>query len=385
MNVLYLSPGFPPTAPFFCSALRKRGVRVLGIGDAPRAQAEGQAPVTDEYVFEPNMGDYATLRAAAESLRARHGAIDRVDSNGEHWLHAEACLRQDLDVPGLRPAVLAQQRSKLGMAELFASALIPHPAGVRTHNPEQVRRFAREHGFPLVIKPDTGSGAVDTFAVTTEGELEAFLSKPPSDHLVQPFVAGDIVTYDGLADREGNIVFATSHRYDTGIMQVRTGRRDGHYYSLRGIPRALEVLGARAVRAFDVRERFFHVEFFERPDATYVALEMNLRPPGGFTTDMMNYACDIDVYALWAAVLTGACLNDFRYERKYHTAHAGRRDDRRYHLSHSELTRELGSALMACRDVPKAFADTMGDRAYLLRHADLAELRAAIALVHRVA
>ena len=42
-------------------------------------------------------------------------------------------------------------------------------------------------------------------------------------------------------------------------------------------------------------ERFFHAEFFELADGSHVALEINLRPPGGFTLDMMNYACDVDL------------------------------------------------------------------------------------------
>ena len=52
----------------------------------------------------------------------------------------------------------------------------------------------------------------------------------------QPFITGDIVTYDGLLDRDGTIVFATSHAYDAGIMEVVGQQRDGHYYSLRDIP-----------------------------------------------------------------------------------------------------------------------------------------------------
>jgi carbamoylphosphate synthase large subunit len=386
MNVLYLSPAFPPTARFFCAALRARGVRVLGIGDEPWP-AHGE--YVDDYVFEPNMADSAALQRAAQSLRGRHGDFDRVDSNGEHWLDAEARLRESFSVYGLQPSVLARQRSKLGMAQLFAQAGIPHPPGIRANDPERVREFARQQGFPLVLKPDVGSGAMHTFSVATPAELETALRSPLDHHLIQPFIAGDIVTYDGLTDREGRIVFATSHRYDVGIMQIRQARRDGFYYSLREIPRALEEYGARAVRAFDVRERFFHLEFFEKADGSYVALEMNLRPPGGFTTDMMNHAFDsdfdFDVYSLWAAVLSGESLADFTCHPKYHTAHAGRRDDRHYRLSHSELSAELGTTLVECCPVPKAFADTMGDTAYLLRHPDLSALLEAIELVQRVA
>lgn len=194
-------------------------------------------------------------------------------------------------------------------------------------------------------------------------------------------MSGDIVTYDGLTDSAGQIVFSASHVYDVGIMQLRQGRLDGYYYSLRSIPKRLEELGARAVAAFALRERFFHLEFFARPDGSYLALEMNLRPPGGFTTDMMNHAGNIDVYALWARALTGESLGAIAYEREYYTAHVGRRRERDYHSSHEELVRALGSTLAAVEKVPDAFADTMGNTAYLLRHAELEALKHAIELV----
>jgi biotin carboxylase len=243
------------------------------------------------------------------------------------------------------------------------------------------RRFAEAHGYPLVLKPDRGSGAVDTFRVESAAELARAFERNLQEHVLQPFIEGDIITYDGLCDREGRIVFSTSHVYDAGIMQVRLGNLDGHYFSLRQIPSELEKLGRRAVDAFAVRERFFHLEFFQRASGGFTALEMNLRPPGGFTTDMMNAACDIDVYALWAAVMTGCDLESFSFERKYHTAHAGRRAARAYRIPAPELRRQLGNTLLTERAIPSAFADTMGDTMYLLRHPNLAELKRAIAAV----
>lgn len=381
MNVVFLSPGFPPTAPAFCSALAKEGVTVLGIGDHDLSPHLQRAYGLTHYVFEPRMGEYQALRDATETLRQRYGRIDRIDSNGEHWLASEARLRDDLGVAGLSSATLRQQTSKLGMGQLFAKAQIAYPPTVQSTDATAVRAFAAKHGYPLISKPEIGSGAVDTYTVHNAGELQALLEPHPQTRVVQPFVAAQIVTFDGLADREGRLVFWTSHIYDQGIMQVRRGELDGYYYSFRVLPSGLEEIGRRAVAAFDVRERFFHVEFFSLADGAFMALEMNLRPPGGFTTDMMNAACDIDVYALWAAVIAGRDLSGFRFERRYHTAHAGRRTGRRYRHDDAALQRQLGSTLLVSRPAPAAFAATMGDFVYLLRHRHLDELQRAIALV----
>lgn len=383
MNVLFLSPGFPPTAPQFCAALAAEGVTVLGIGDEELRAKTQQAAGLSRYVYEPRMAEHQALLDAVKVLLRQHGRIDRIECDGEHWLAAAARLRDELGIPGLSAATLARQQSKLGMAAIFAEAKIAHPPGVSAADGTAVRRLGEKYGYPLVFKPDAGSGAVATFQVHSESELEPVLERQLQSDVVQPFISGDIVTFDGLADREGRLVFWTSHVYDTGIMQIRLAALDGHYYSLRELPPGLEDLGRRAVAAFGVRERFFHVEFFKHDDGSFTALEMNLRPPGGFTTDMMNAACEIDVYALWAAIVAGRDSTAFRFERRYHTAHAGRRAGRHYRLDTATLLRELGDTLLIERPIPPAFAATMGDMMYLLRHRDLAELQRAIALVQQ--
>lgn len=381
MNVLFLSPAFPPTAASFCRALAQRGVKVLGIGDEPLRLDSHEALGLHHYTYEHGMGDYGALRVTVRGLIDRYGAIDRVDSNGEHWLVAEAKLRDEFGIQGLSSAALAQQRSKLGMAALFQEAGVAYPPTISAAEGSEVRSFAKKHGFPLVFKPDRGSGARDTFRVTNDGALEEAIGRQLQSHVVQPFIDAPLITYDGLTDRGGRIVFATSHEYDTGIMQVRERQADGYYYSLRELPPGLEEAGKRVVAAFDMRERFFHLELFNHGDGKYTGLEMNLRPPGGFTTDMMNAACDIDVYELWAKIMAGEDVSDFRFERRYHTAHAGRRAERSYRLPDPQLRAELGEMLYAEHGIPAAFADTMGDVAYLLRGADLASVLRGIHLV----
>ena len=386
MRILYLSPGFPPNSHLFCVAAHRRGAHVLAVGDMPESDLPPEArDALEPYVFEPRMGEYDILLAVIVSLIAEHGPIDFVESNGEHWLEVEGRLRDDLGIEGLAAADVSRLRSKLAMGQVFEQAGVPFIPGVRCSSAEAVRGFAAVHGFPLVFKPDSGSGAMSTFQVSSDAELEAALLTPLDRHVVQPFVEGGIVTFDGLVDRAGDVVFCTSHAYDRGIMEIRAGVLDGFYYSLRSIPPALEQVGRRALAAFALSRRFFHLEFFARPDGSYVALEMNVRPPGGFTTDLMNYACDCDVYALWAAVMLGDSLAGFSYERKFHTAHAGRRYERAYAHSPAALPSLLGDTLVRVHPVPAAFASTMGDTAYLLRHRQLEPLLDAIQAVQQPA
>ena len=69
------------------------------------------------------------------------------------------------------------------------------------------------------------------------------------------------------------------------------------------------VPGAQAyILEFGVDRRFVHLEFFRltKPrkglgkKGEYAGLEVNMRPPGGYTPDMMNFAHSTDVYQIYA-------------------------------------------------------------------------------------
>ncbi|MBU8895872.1 ATP-grasp domain-containing protein [Corallococcus sp. M34] len=379
MNFVFISPQFPPHYFHFVSALRERGVTVLGIGDAPYDSLRPELrEAMREYFLVPTLHDDDALLRATGYLTWRHGRIHRIESLNESWLEAEARLREDFHVPGLLPEAMARLRSKSGMAEVFREAGVAHPDLERVRDAEQVKSFAARVGYPLVLKPDVGVGAAHTFKVTRDAEVDTALAQPlPTSYVAQPFVRGTIVTYDGIVDRHGAIVFALSHQYSDGGMETVLEQRDISFWSLQEIPPALDVLGRQVVAAFGLRERWFHLEFFRLPDGRFVALEANLRPPGGFMTDMMNYTCDIDVYRLWARVVTGDPVGDFRYTPRFHVCHSARRAERKYLHSHAQIVEHLGRELLLHRELPAVYHSLLGNEMYLTRHADLEAMHAA--------
>jgi hypothetical protein len=374
MNFVFISPHFPPQFFHFITALRERGVNVLAIGDSPyEALRQELRESIREYFFTPSLHDYEALLRATGYLTWRHGRIQRIESLNESWLGQEARLREDFNVPGLKPAGIQRLRSKSGMAAVFHEAGIPQPELEIVQSATQVRAFAQRVGYPLVLKPDVGVGAAHTFKVSSDAEVDKVLPQPPHNAFVaQSFVQGTIITYDGVVDREGQILFTLSHQYSDGVMEVVTERRDISFWSLKQIPEALEAMGRKAVAALGLRERWFHLEFFRLPDDRFIVLEANLRPPGGFMTDMINYACDIDVYRLWARAVTGDPVSGIRYTPKYHVCHIARRAGRSYLHTHEEVVRRLGPALMLHNpSLPAVYQGAMGTEMYLTRHEDL--------------
>ncbi|ABK18009.1 ATP-grasp domain-containing protein [Syntrophobacter fumaroxidans] len=385
MNVVFISPNFPPTWFNFCTALREAGATVLGIGDSPydELRPELRAALT-EYYRVPAMGDYDAMLRACGFFTHRYGKIDRIESHTEFWLGIDARLREDFNVFGQKPHDLEINRRKTGMKRGFIKAGIPCADGVLATDATVVRRFVAEHGYPVIFKPDQGVGAADTFKVAGDEQLDAVLGNLPPGYMVEKALSGDLLSFDGLTARDGSIVFRTAHHFSAGIMETVNERRHLHYYSLRDIPPELERLGRKTVAAFDVRERFFHIEFFRRDPSTYHALEINVRPPGGFSLDMMNYACDIDLFRWWAESVVHD-RRDFSFERKYHAAHASRRHGVNYRFGHEQLLAEIGPLVVNHLEIPDALSGAMGNYAYLLRSPDQGEILEAIAKVEATA
>jgi hypothetical protein len=372
--VVFLSPHFPPNFRHFVRGLREAGATVLGIGDEPfdNMPAELRSQF-HEYYRVGNMEHYDDLVRAMGHLTHRWGKIDRLDSQNEHWLESEARLRTDFNVTGIKTDWIENIKRKASMKERFRDAGVPVARGRVCLTSEDAKRFVKVVGYPVVAKPDIGVGAAKTYKITDDFEFEHYLrDKLNCPYILEEFITGDIVTYDGLTDRDGNILFSASHRYSKGVMDVVNQDGDIYYYSVRDIPAPLEEAGRAAVKAFNVRERFFHLEFFD-DNGRIVALEANIRPPGGLTVDMFNYACDFDVYRQWANVVVRGEFTSSG-ERVYNTAYVGRKDHLHYRLSHQEALERAGAMLCHHERIMGVFAKAIGNYGYILRSPDLEPL-----------
>jgi biotin carboxylase len=375
MNLVYLSPHFPQHYYQFCKNLKQLGAMVLGIGDVPFPElAEQVKDALTEYYQVTDMHDYDGLVRACGYFTHRYGKIDRFESLNEYWLGTEARIRDDFNIPGVRGGDINVIKRKSAMKERFQSAKIPVAAGRVVATVDDARKLIVTTGYPVVAKPDIGVGALGTFLINNENELADFFSaKPDADYIMEEFIQGTIFSFDGLVDVNGELVFYTAHQFSQGIMETVNEARHIHYTSLRDIPPALLKAGQECVRAFNVQSQFFHIEFFETAPDIYVALEVNMRPPGGFTTDMFNYACDIDVYNLWAQTMVHGTA-PLQYQRKYHCCYASRRNTNQYRNSHEAVMARYAPYMVQTVSVPGVFSSALGDSGYIFRSPDMDQI-----------
>ena len=99
MNFIFISPNFPHTYWNFCDRLKRNGVNVLGIGDAPYDGLEEplKACLTEYYKVSSLM-DYDQVYRAVGFFCFKYGKIDWVESNNEFWLEQDARLRTDFNI-----------------------------------------------------------------------------------------------------------------------------------------------------------------------------------------------------------------------------------------------------------------------------------------------
>jgi hypothetical protein len=380
MNVVFISPHFPQTYWHFCAGLRANGVNVLGIADTNYENLpwELQQCLSDYYKVH-NLENYDEVYRAVAFYAHRYGKIDWIESNNEYWLEQDARLRTDFNVTtGIKTDQIASIRNKSEMKKCYAAGGIPTARQIKgSEGPAKVQAFVKKVGFPVIAKPDSGMGASGTFKLHDDKELKAWFKDHENNFgyfVFEEFISGLLVSYDAIFNSKGEPIFENNTVFPMPIMDVVHDNLEICYWANKTVPAKLSAIGRRTVKAFNVKSRFVHLEFFQLDSdraglgkkGDYVGLEVNMRPPGGYTPDMMNFAHSTDVYQLWADMVT---FDEARKPQgeQYFCAYAGRRDGVAHKHSHEEIMNRYGSDIRMAERVPDALADDLCNFAYIAR------------------
>ena len=387
MNFVFFSPHFPSTGTDFCDRLKKAGANVLGVGDAANDDLDPRLRAAlGEYYRISDMEDYDQTYRAIGHFIHKHGRIDRFESLNEYWLDLEAGIRTDFNIWGIKLDYIQNIKKKSRMRAAFRKAGVNVIAQKKTSERAGALEVIRRVGYPIVVKPDSGAGAAFTYKISNQAELDEFFRIKPADvsFVMEEFIDGLVVTFDGLVNRDGEILFCASTKYDGSIMDVVNKNLHMSYVCRPEVPAEILEIGSKIVKAFDLKERFFHIELFEHKNGKIYALEVNIRPPGGYMTDAINYSYDIDIYAEWAAMVVNNKVSG-NFKGRYYTAYASRKDHYNYRHPHMEVVKKLGSSLVRHNAIERIFSKAMGNYAYQVRSTDPAEVRAAVKFIQEEA
>jgi hypothetical protein len=324
------------------------------------------------------LDNYDELLRACGYFIYRYGRLDAVESLNEHWLLNDARLRKEFNLPGMSLDYVSEVKRKSRMKKYYAEAGVPFARYTLANGPTDLaaaRAFAQTAGYPLIVKPDIGVGATTTFKLNNDGELAGFLSQELSEtFILEEFIPGNIITFDALTDSRCQLLYATNHFLPVSLMDIVTQNSDVFYHSQKISPCLLDI-GARTVKAFGIRQRFVHLEFFQLYEdkeplgkrGDIVALEVNLRPGGAYIPDMINYAADIDVYQLWADMICYDRITAPPIPAKYFCGYVGRKFQTHYQHTHQDIMTRYKDAIVLTKEVEEIFVRAMGKFVYLFR------------------
>ena len=387
MNFVFISPNFPTDYARFCVCLKENGVNVLGIGDASYDSLRDDLKwALTEYYRVDSLENYDDMIRAMGYFTGRYGKMDWVESNNEYWLELDAALRTDFNIlTGLKSDEVGRFRSKSGMKAYYEKAGVPTARWQMATDLASALAFAEEVGYPVVVKPDRGVGAEATYKLKSEADMRGFFSElPPVPYIMEEYIRGEVTTFDGIANSQGKVIFSVSHITPDSIMDMVNEGIPVWYYVDRKVPADVRRMGEKTLEVFDVRSRAFHLEFFrlteDKPGlgkaGDLIGLEVNMRPAGGFTPDMINVSQSVDMFRIWADMV---CFDErvHRFEGpKGYSVYVGRRDDTDYTLSGGELYEKYERNIFRMGEMPPAIGRAMGNQYILALFDDKAEMQA---------
>ena len=383
-NFIFISPNFPTNYWLFCRELKNNGIRVLGIGDQPYWElTDDQRNNLDEYYKVNSLENYDEVYRATAFFISKYGRIDFVESNNEYWLERDAMLRTDFNIPsGWQVKDLERIKFKSGMKPYYQRAGIKTARWHIVDDLEACKAFIAEVGYPVIVKPDNGVGASHTYKLDDEDELHAFLDEkdPAVRYIMEEFVTAEVNSYDAIIGPDGEPIFETGNVTPNSIMDIVNNNDNSIYYIVKDLAEDVREKGRAAVKSFGVKNRFVHFEFFRLTEDQYmgkkgevVALEVNMRPSGGFSPDMMNFANSTDVYKIWADMIAYGSTQKPQ-EQHYYCVFVGRRDGKNFKLSNEELEGRYAANMRMVGRVPDALSGAMGNQMFIAAFSTKEEL-----------
>jgi formate-dependent phosphoribosylglycinamide formyltransferase (GAR transformylase) len=340
MNVVFVEPFFPPTQRHFARALAEVGATVVGLGEYPAdaLDAELRGWLSD-YEQVQSVTDVAALTGAVRRVQDRLW-VDRLEATIEAHTLPAAQVREACSIPGTSYRTAWLCRDKPSMKQALREAGVPTAASAAASSAAEVRAFAEQVGYPLILKPRSGAGALDTMraddAASLDHALGLFGGQGAESIAVEEYIEGHEGFYDTITiDGQVAVDFA-SHYYPNVLEAMRARWISPQFISTNRIDSAadygeLRELGGRVITALGIGTSATHMEWFFGPKGLKFS-EIGCRPPGVGAWDLYSAGNDMDVYREWANAIAHG-RTDASPSRRYASGVVALRPDADGHIT----------------------------------------------------
>lgn len=309
MHVIFVEPCFPYNQRQFVRALRSVGATVTGIGEMPtEALPDEVRGWLHHYEQVPSVVHQPSLEAAVKKVQSM-AWVDRLEGTVEAHMMAIARTREARGIPGTSVETTFLCRDKPAMKEALRKAGVPCAQSTGTDDPQDVRDFAAEVGYPIIIKPRDAAGAANTWKVDDDEALEPVLEECGVAHGVSVAVEEFIEGHEGFFDTitiGGEIVHHFITHYFPGVLEaMRTRWISPQFIATNRVAAEsydeVKEMGKKVIDVLGIGTSATHQEWFFGPKGLKFS-EIGARPPGERIWDLYSAANDLDLWREWAMV-----------------------------------------------------------------------------------
>jgi hypothetical protein len=297
-------------------------VRLLGICEGPLSADATE--VFNDLIPVEDAHDADQLIAAARMLGEKHGTLQQIVTAQETLLEAVAQANERLALQGMSVATVRRALDKSRLKQVLEQAGIKTARDRLITGNADARRFVDEVGYPVVLKPLTGSGGLATWCIRSAEQLELALAlmqpSPESAVLAEAYLRGQELCIDTITIANEPRFHSVCCYHPSILEALENPQVQWRCLMPRDISgeRYSDFIrqGLAAVRALAVGNAMTHMEGFLLEDGGYSFTDATLRPAGARIAPMLAFAYDIDPYMAWARVAVDGCF-DGPWERRY--------------------------------------------------------------------
>jgi carbamoylphosphate synthase large subunit len=312
MNVVFVEPFFPASQRHFARALAEAGATVIGVGESPAGALDDQLKGwLQHYEQVPSVTDVEAMTRAVRWAQDRLW-VDRLEATIEAHIMATAQVREACGIPGTSVRTAWLCRDKPSMKQVLREAGVPTAASAAASSAAEALAFAEQVGFPVILKPRSGAGALDTMraddAASLDHALGIFGGQGAESIAVEEFVEGHEGFYDTITINGQVALDFVSHYYPNVLDAMRARWISPQFIATNRIDTApeyaeLREMGKRVIAALGIETSATHMEWFFGPKGLKFS-EIGCRPPGVGAWDLYSAGNDIDVYREWANAIS---------------------------------------------------------------------------------
>lgn len=180
----------------------------------------------DEIRYVDHLESVDDIRDHIIEIRRSHSIVALL-TPGENAIEIGGQIRSEFGIPGMQRNQAEAVRNKWIMKQML------HQRGIRTsdiaialHEQDYIR-FTDTHGFPIIVKPLSGYGSINTFKLSSMEELIHYLHhtrQAQQRDLLEEFINGTEFHCDSIVSK-GKVLFSSVSQYLYNCLDIATKQK----------------------------------------------------------------------------------------------------------------------------------------------------------------